>query len=226
MSALEDLVAQVQGLLPSLFEQTGITLLLVAASLAIGGVAGLVVGTAVYVTRRGGVLQQPVVYWVLNVVVNTFRPVPFIILLAALQPIARATIGTGLGNAMAVFAISIAATFGIARIVEQNLVSVDPGVVEAARAMGAGPWRIIGTVILPEALGPLVLGYTFAIVAIIDMSAVAGIVGGEGVGNYAIAYGFRQFDPVVTWSALVLIVIVVQLVQALGNAIARRILRR
>lgn len=222
---MSDLVAQIQDLLPALLEQTGITLWLVAVSLLIGGALGLVLGTAVYVTRRGGVLQQPVVYWVLNVLVNTFRPVPFIILLAALQPVARATIGTGLGNAMAIFAISFAATFGIARIVEQNLVSVDPGVIEAARAMGAGPWRIIGTVILPEAFGPLVLGYTFAVVAIIDMSAVAGIIGGEGVGNYAIAYGFRQFDPVVTWSALVIIVIVVQIVQALGNLVARRILR-
>ncbi|MFC7432569.1 MULTISPECIES: methionine ABC transporter permease [unclassified Agrococcus] len=223
---MSDLVQQIQQLLPALLEQTGITLWLVAASLVIGGFAGLVLGTAVYVTRRGGVLEQPLVYWVLNIVVNTFRPVPFIILLAALQPVARATIGTGLGNDMAIFAISIAATFGIARIVEQNLVSVDPGVVEAARAMGAGPWRIIATVILPEAFGPLVLGYTFAVVAIIDMSAVAGIIGGEGVGNYAIAYGFRQFDPVVTWSALVIIVIVVQIVQALGNLLARRILRR
>lgn len=223
---MSELFDQIAGLLPTLLEQTGITLWLVAASLLFGGVAGLVIGTAVFVTRSGGVLQQPVVYWVLNVLVNIFRPVPFIILLAALQPIARATIGTGTGNSMAIFAISVAATFGIARIVEQNLVSIDPGVIEAARAMGAGPWRIIGTVILPEAFGPLILGYTFAVVAIIDMSAVAGMIGGTGVGNYAIAYGFRQFEPVVTWGALVLIVIVVQIVQALGNTLARRIMRR
>ncbi|MGW9115006.1 methionine ABC transporter permease [Microbacterium sp. NPDC055683] len=213
-------------ILPDLFEQTGITLWLVAASLLFGGIGGLVIGTAITVTRRGAILHQPVVYWILNVLVNTFRPIPFIIFLAAIQPLARVIVGRGIGNEAIIFAISLAATFGIARIVEQNLVTVDPGVIEAARATGAGPWRIIFTVILPEGLGPVILGYTFATVAIIDMSAVAGIAGGQGLGNYALSYGFRQFDPVVTWSALVIIIVITQIVQALGNGLARRILRR
>ncbi|MFC7401334.1 methionine ABC transporter permease [Citricoccus sp. GCM10030269] len=217
---------QIVDLMPTLLEQTGIMLWIVALSLVIGGIAGTIVGTALYVTRKGGIMQQPVVFWVLSVIVNTFRPVPFIIFIAAVQPLAREVVGTGIGNDAVVFGISIAATFGIARLVEQNLMSVDPGVIEAARAMGAGPWRIIRTVILPEALGPLILGYTFAIIALIDMSAVAGIIGGDGLGNYAVAYGYRQFDPVVTWSALAIIVIVVQLIQAFGNILARKILRR
>lgn len=219
-------MSEILDLLPDLLEQTGITLWLVAVSMVIGGILGLVLGTALVVTRRGGILEQPAVFWVLNVLVNTFRPVPFIILMAALQPIARATIGTGIGDPMAVFAISFAATFGIARIVEQNLLTVEPGVIEAARAMGAGPWRIIRTVILPEGLGPLVLGYTFVVIAVVDMSAVAGIVGGGGIGNYAIAYGFRQFDMAVVWGSLIIIVIAVQLIQLFGNWLARRILRR
>ena len=223
---MNDLIEQVSGLLPALLEQSGITLWLVALSLVFGGSAGLVVGTALFTTRKGGVLQQPVVFWVLNVLVNTFRPIPFIIFLAAMQPIARFVIGTGIGNEMIVFSISIAATFGIARIVEQNLVSVDPGVIEAARAIGAGPWRIIRTVILPEAFGPLILGFTFAIVALIDMSAVAGIVGGDGLGNYALSYGFRQFEPVVTWSALLIIIVITQIVQGVGNGLTRVVLRR
>ena len=223
---MSDIIDEVGDIYPDLLEQTGIMLWLVAAALIIGGIAGLVIGTAVTVTRRGGVLQQPVVYWVLNVLVNTFRPIPFIIFIAALQPLARAVVGSGIGNEAVIFAISIAATFGIARIVEQNLVTVDTGVIEAARSTGAGPWRIILTVILPEGLAPLVLGYTFATIAIIDMSAVAGMIGGTGLGNYAIAYGYRQFDWVVTVSALVVIIIVTQIVQALGNTIARRILRR
>lgn len=213
-------------LLPDLLEQTGIMLWIVAASLLFGGIGGLVVGTGLFVTRTGGVLQQPVVWWVLNVLVNTFRPIPFIIFLAAMQPLGRLVVGKGIGTEYAIFAIALAATFGIARIVEQNLVSIPAGVIEAARSTGASPWRIIRTVIIPEALGPLVLGFTFAIIAIVDMSAVAGLVGGQGLGNYAITYGYRQFDPVVTWSALVVIVIVVQLIQALGNLLARRILRR
>src|SRR5699024_1800652 len=106
----------------------------------IGGAAGLVVGTGLYVTRGGGILAQPVLFWAANLLVNTFRPIPFIIFMAAIQPVARLVVGTGIGNPAAIFAISLAATFGIARIVEQNLVSVDPGVIEAARAMGASPW--------------------------------------------------------------------------------------
>ncbi|WP_231916115.1 methionine ABC transporter permease [Microbacterium karelineae] len=223
MSGLPDDIVEI---LPDVIEQTGITLWLVSAALVFGGVAGLVVGVALTVTRRGGILQQPVVFGVLNLLVNTFRPIPFIILLAALQPLARTVLGTGIGNTAAIFAISVAATFGIARIVEQNLVTVDDGVIEAARAMGAGPWRIILTVILPEGLGPLILGYAFATIAIIDMSAVAGMIGGLGVGNWAIAYGQRQNDWVVIVSALVAIIIVTQIVQAIGNALARRILRR
>lgn len=221
-----NIIEQVNELMPTLLEQTGIMLWIVALALVFGGICGLFLGLLLYVTRKGGIMQQPVVFWVINILVNTFRPVPFIIFIAAIQPLARQVVGTGIGSDAVVFGISIAASFFIARLVEQNLMAVDPGVIEAARAMGASPWRIVRTVILPEALGPLVLGYTFAIIALIDMSAVAGIIGGEGLGNYAVAYGYRQFDPVVTWSALFIIVIVVQVIQAFGNILARKILRR
>ncbi|GAA1681878.1 ABC transporter permease [Citricoccus zhacaiensis] len=220
------IIEQVTELMPTLLEQTGIMLWIVALALIFGGICGLILGLLLYVTRKGGIMQQTVVFWVINILVNTFRPVPFIIFIAAIQPLARQVVGTGIGSDAVVFGISIAASFFIARLVEQNLMAVDPGVIEAARAMGASPWRIVRTVILPEALGPLVLGYTFAIVALIDMSAVAGIIGGEGLGNYAVSYGYRQFDPVVTWTALFIIVIVVQLIQAFGNILARKILRR
>ncbi|MGM1028432.1 MAG: methionine ABC transporter permease [Actinomycetota bacterium] len=219
-------MSEIVDLLPTLAEQTAIMLGIVALSLAFGGVGGLIIGTGLYVTRAGGVLQHRAVWWILNVLVNTVRPIPFIILLAAVQPLGRVVVGTGIGTSYAVFAIALAATFGIARIVEQNLVSIPAGVIEAARATGASPWRVIRTVILPEALGPLVLGFTFAVISIVDMSAVAGLVGGQGLGNWAVTYGYRQFDEVVTWSALVVVVIVVQLIQALGNALARRIMRR
>ncbi|WP_425452930.1 methionine ABC transporter permease [Citricoccus muralis] len=217
---------QITELMPTLLEQTGIMLWIVALALVFGGICGLILGLLLYVTRKGGIMQQTAVFWIINILVNTFRPVPFIIFIAAIQPLARQVVGTGIGSDAVVFGISIAASFFIARLVEQNLMAVDPGVIEAARAMGASPWRIVRTVILPEALGPLVLGYTFAIVALIDMSAVAGIIGGEGLGNYAVSYGYRQFDPVVTWTALFIIVIVVQVIQALGNILARKILRR
>lgn len=213
-------------LLPVLPEQLAQTLLLVAVAMLIGGACGLVLGTVLYATRPGNVLAQPLVYNACNAIVNIARPIPFIILLAALQPVARSVIGTGTGNGMSMFAMSVAATFGIARIVEQHLVPVSPGVIEAARAAGAGRLRTLITVVIPEALGPLILGFTFAFIAVIDMSAMAGMVGGSGLGNFAIQYGYRQFNPLVTWLSVIVIIIVVQLVQLLGNLLARRVMRR
>lgn len=213
-------------LLPQFWQNAADTLMIVGLAMLFGGIGGLIVGVALTVTRRGGVLANAAVFGVLNFLVNLFRPIPFIIFIAAVQPLSRLVVGTGIGNSAAIFAISLAATFGISRLVEQNLVAVDRGVVEAARAMGAGPWRIIRTVILPEGMGPLILGYTFAVVAVIDMSAVAGFVGGTGIGNFAIVYGYRQFNPWVTWSAVIVLIIFVQVVQLLGNWLARRVMRQ
>ncbi len=150
------------------------TLYMVALTLLIGGAAGLVLGVVLYTTRPGSLLSNRAVYNVVNVVINFFRPIPFIIFIAAVQPLSRLVIGTGIGNNALIFALSLAASFAIARIVEQNLLTVSPGVIEAARSMGAAPLRILRTVVIPEALGPLILGYTFVLVAIIDMTAVAG----------------------------------------------------
>lgn len=213
-------------LVPQFFEQTADTLMIVGFSLLFGGVGGLIIGVAMTVTRKGGVLQNAPVFWVLNTLVNMFRPIPFIIFIGAVQPLAKLLVGTTLGNSAVIVAISVAATFGISRLVEQNLVGVDRGLIEAARSMGAGPWRIIRTVILPEGLGPLILGYTFAVVALIDMSAVAGFIGGSGIGNFAIVYGYRQFNPWVTWACVLILILIVQVVQALGNWLARRIMRQ
>ena len=213
--------------LDSLFwEATLETLYIVAVTLGIGGLGGLLLGVLLYTTRAGGIAPNRAVHVALNLVVNFFRPIPFVIFIAAAQPLARLVVGIGIGNRAIIFALSLAAAFGISRIVEQNLVSVDPGVLEAARAMGAGRLRTIVTVLLPEALGPLILGYTFALVAIVDMSAVAGVVGGGGLGAFALNYGYRQFDPIVTWAAVLVIIAVVQLCQFGGNRLARMALRR
>jgi len=202
------------------------TLYMVALTLLIGGFAGLVLGVVLYATRAGGLMPNRVVYNVLNVVINFFRPIPFIIFLAAIQPLARYVIGIGIGNDALILSLSIAASFAISRIVEQNLVTVSPGVIEAARSMGAGPVRTLCTVVIPEALGPLILGYTFIVVAIVDMTAMAGFIGGGGLGNFALVYGFRQYQPAITWAALLLIVVFVQVLQFLGNWLARKVMRR
>ena len=161
-----------------------------------------------------------------NVLVNFFRPIPFIIFIAAAQPLARSVTGTGIGNKPIIFVMSLAATFGIARIVEQNLLDRRPRCPRGGPAMGASRGRIVLTVLLPEALGPLILGFTFALVALVDMSAVAGVVGGGGLGSFALVYGYRQFDTVVTFAAVLMIVVIVQGAQFLGNYAARRVMRR
>lgn len=213
-------------LLPELGEAAWETLYIVAASLLFGGIAGLIIGLGLYVTRAGSILENRVAFTVINVLVNIFRPIPFIIFIAAIQPLARLVLGTGIGNGALIFAISIGAAFGISRIVEQNLLTVSPGVIEAARAAGASPLYIIRTVLLPEALGPLILGYTFVFIVLVDMTAVGGYIGGGGIGNFAIQYGYRQFNPVVTWAAVLVVIIFVQLIQFFGNALARKIMRR
>lgn len=202
------------------------TLVMVAVTLVVGGFFGLVLGVLLYTTRPGGVLQNKPIHWLVNFLVNLVRPIPFIILISAIGPVTVAVIGTQIGREAAMFGMSIAATFGIARIVEQNLVTIDPGVIEAARAMGASPWKIITSVIVREALGPLILGFTFAFIAIVDMSAMAGYIGGGGLGDFAITYGYRAYDWQVTLVATVVIVIIVQFAQNFGNFLAKKVMRR
>lgn len=213
-------------LLPRLWTAAFETVYMVGIAMVIGGLLGLLLGLALYLTRSGNLLQNRVVFAVLNLLVNTFRPIPFIILLAAVQPLARLIIGTGIGNNAAIFGLVVGSMFAIGRIVEQNLLTVRPGVIEAARSVGASNLRIIFTVLIPEALGPLILGYTFVFIAITDMSAVAGLIGGGGLGNFAVQYGYRLFDPTVTWAAVLVIIVLVQLTQVIGNALARKVLRR
>lgn len=202
------------------------TLYIVVISLVCGGIGGLVLGLAIYLTRPGNLYANRFVHTALNLVVNFVRPIPFILLLVSLVPLARIVVGTGIGNPPIIFAISIAAIFGISRIVEQNLLTVSPGVVEAARSAGAGRFQIVWTVIIPEALGPLILGYTYVFVALVDMSAVAGWIGGGGLGTYAIQDGYRRFEWGIVIAAVVVIIIIVQVAQFLGNFLARKVLRR
>lgn len=211
---------------PELWDAALETLYMTTFALVLAGILGTLLGIGLYVTRPGGLMQNRVVNAVLELLVNFFRPIPFVIFIAVLQPVTRAVVGIGIGTTAGAFAIGIAAAFAIGRIVEQHLVSVSPGVIEAARSMGAGPWRILFTVAIPESLGPLILGYTFVVVALIDMTAMAGMVGGGGLGAFAQIYGFRRFEPVVMWAAIILIVLFVHLIQMLGTRLARAIMRR
>lgn len=212
-------------LLPKLLENLWITLYMVSITLVASGILGLLLGVALYTTRPNGLLHNRVVFTALNVLVNIVRPIPFIILITALLPVTRAIVGTHIGTNAAIFVMIVAATFYIGRIVEQNLVSIDPGVIEAVRAAGARPLRIILTVLIPEALGPLILGYTFVVIGIVDISALAGVIGGRGLGDFALVNGYNVFRWDVTLVATAIIVIIVQLVQFAGNRLSRRVLR-
>lgn len=211
---------------PLLWTAAGETAQMVGLTLLVGGVVGLAIGLGLYLTRAGNLLQNRVVFAVLNLVINLVRPIPFIIFIALLGPVTRVVTGRIIGIEAFTFVMCVMASMVFARLVEQNLVGIDPGVVEAARAMGASPLRIVRTVLVPEALAPLILGYTFLFVGVLDMSAIGGYLGAGGLGDFAIVHGYQQYNWAVTFVVVVIIVAVVQLVQVLGNTLARRALRR
>jgi D-methionine transport system permease protein len=215
-----------EQLLPKLVENFGLTLYMVSITFVIAGFLGLVVGVLLHTSKPDGILENRALNLVLNLIVNIVRPIPFILLVFSLQSLTRAVIGTHIGTNAGIFVMVVGAVFSIARIVEQNLVTVDPGIIEAVRAAGAKRLRIIITVLIPEALGPLILGYTYVVIGIVDMSAMVGAIGGGGLGNFALTYGYMVFRPDVTLVATVIIIVLVQLVQFLGNALARFVLRR
>lgn len=211
---------------PRIVEATGETLYMVSATLFFGSIFGIIVGLLLFVSRENNILENKFLFNILNFLINLIRPVPFIIFLVAISPVTRAVVGTTIGTTAAIFPMSIVATFSIARIVENNLVSIDPGVIEAAQAMGASPIRIIFTILIPEALGPLVLGLTFMTISLIDFSAVAGTVGGGGLGHVAMTYGYQRFDTSVMIVTVVILILMVQLAQWIGNTLSKKIMRK
>lgn len=212
---------------PRIMEATGETVLMVIMTLVLGSILGITIGLLLFVTRTGNILENKIVFNLLNVLINIIRPIPFIIFLVAISPLTRAVVGTTIGTWAAIFPMTIASAFGIARVVENNLVSIDSGVIRRLRkAMGASPLRIIFTVLIPEALGPLILGLTFVTVSLIDFSAMAGTVGGGGLGHVAMTYGYQRFDGSVMLVTVIILIILVQIAQWIGNTVSRKIMRR
>ena len=211
---------------PRIVEATGETLLMVIATLIFGSIIGISLGLLLFVTRENNILENKLVSRILNIFINIIRPIPFIIFLVAISQLTRLVMGTTIGTAAAIFPMTIVASFVVARVVENNLVSIDPGVIEAAQAMGASPLRIIFTVLIPEALGPLILGLTFVSVSLIDFSAVAGTVGGGGLGHIAMTYGYQRFDGSVMIVTVVILIVMVQVAQWIGNTLSKKVMRR
>ncbi len=213
-------------LLPLLWEALTDTAVMVGTALAVAAVVGLALGVGLYVTRRGGLRGNRAAFTSANALINLVRPIPFVIFVTAIAPVTIALGGSRIGREAAILPMGVMASVAFARLVEQTLVALDPGVVEAARAMGASRWRIVWSVLIPEALGPLILAFTFLVVAVIDMSAVVGIVGAGGLGDFAIRHGYQRFNWEVAWVTVGLIVVLVQVVQLAGNVLARKALRR
>jgi len=209
-------------LVPAIFD----TLYMVSVTMVIAGLLGLIMGALLYTTRTGNIFQNRFAYTVLNVLVNIVRPIPFIILIAALGPLTSAVVQTRLGINAAIFAMTFGASFAIARIVEQNMVSIDPGVIEAAHAMGASERQIIWRVLLVEARSGIVQSLVVLSISFLSYTAIAGVVGGGGVGDLAIRYGYQRFQNDVMLLTVAILVVMVQLIQVIGNHVARRLDKR
>lgn len=189
-------------------------------------IIGFILGLLLVVTRKGHLLENEPVSKVLNVIINIFRSVPFIILMVAIIPLTRIIVGTSIGTAAAIVPLVFYAGPYIARLIENSLLEVDKGVIEAAQAMGASPFQIIFRFLIPEALSSLVLALTIAIVGLIGASAMAGAIGGGGLGDLAITYGYQRFDTLVMVVTVAILVVLVQGVQSGGNLLSRRVRRR
>ena len=198
------------------------TIYMTVISTAISYVIGLPLGVILTITDKGGIRPIPWLNRVLGVIVNFFRSIPFIILMVAMLPVAKFVVGTSLGNKAMIVMLVIAAAPYIARMVESSVKEVDAGVIEAAQAMGATNFQIIRKVLLPEARPSLILGAVISMVTILGYSAMASTIGGTGLGQIAISYGHQRFNPDITWICVFLTVLIVQIIQEVGTAIAHR----
>ena len=199
------------------------TLVMVGISGLVGAALGLPLGVLLYLTDRDGVLRNLGVNRVMGGIVNAVRSTPFIILLVAVIPFTRLVVGSSIGTMAAVVPLTIAAAPFVARLVETALREVDRGLIEAARAMGGNRWTIVREVLVPEALPGIVAGLTITFVSLTGYSAMAGAIGGGGLGDLGIRYGYQRFLPEVMLAVVLVLILFVQAVQSLGDWAVRRL---
>ncbi|NMD94730.1 ABC transporter permease [Rhodococcus sp. BL-253-APC-6A1W] len=207
--------------LPEVWEATLETLYMVTVSFVLTVIGGVLAGIVLQVTSPSGLLPRRTLNTVLGVIVNLFRSLPFLILLIALIGVTRAIVGTAIGPTAAIVPLTIGAIPFFARIVESALREVPRGRVEAAQAMGASTGQIVRKVLLPEAVSPLVAGATLTLVLLVGYSAMAGVIGGGGLGDFAIVYGYQRFNTPVLLVAVVVLIVMVQIMQSVGDGIIR-----
>ena len=205
---------------------TGETLLMVLISTAMGYLIGLPLGVVLTVTDSKGISPNPAIYKTLDAVVNITRSVPFLILLILIQPLTKLLVGKSYGTLATVVPLTVAAAPLIARMVESSLKEVDSGVVEAALSMGADKRKIVTKVLVPEARISLLIGVTIALGTILGYSAMAGVVGGGGLGDIAIRYGYYRYETEIMIVTVVVLVILMQVLQWTGNLLSKKLDRR
>lgn len=197
------------------------TLYMTLVSTLVAYILGLPLGIILYITDKGGICKNKAVNGILGFVINFFRSVPFIVLLVAILPFTRAIVGTTIGSTATIVPLIVAAVPFVARMVESSLKEVDTGVIEAAESMGSNALQIIWKVLLPEAKPSLIVGSAIAITTILGYSAMAGFVGGGGLGSIAINYGYYRYQEDVMLVTVLLLVVIVQLFQEIGMRIAK-----
>jgi len=187
---------------------------------------GLPLGLLLSVSDKGGIRPMRALNRALGILVNAFRSVPFIILMVAMLPVAKFIVGTSLGNEAMIVTLVIAAAPYVARMVESSVKEVDAGVIEAAHAMGTPPLQIVFKVLIPEAKPALIIGAVISTVTILGYSAMAGTIGGGGLGKIAITYGYQRYNDDIVWVCVALTILIVQLIQEFGMRLARRVDKR
>ncbi|GGC97904.1 methionine ABC transporter permease [Vreelandella lutescens] len=198
------------------------TLYMVAVSGVIATLLGLPLGVMLYVTRPRQIMAMPVLNQALGVITNIGRSIPFIILMVAIIPFTRMLVGTSIGINAASVPLTIAAIPFVARLIEGALNEISPGLIESAQSMGATPWQIITKVLIPEARGGIITGLTITLVTLVSYSAMAGAVGGGGLGDLGIRYGYNRFNPEIMLITVVILVVLVQGFQSLGDYLVRK----
>ncbi|MBQ8903947.1 MAG: ABC transporter permease [Oscillospiraceae bacterium] len=183
---------------------------------------GLPLGVILNVTAKDGIRPIPWLYRIISIIVNIFRSIPFVILMVAMLPVAKFITGTSLGNKAMIVTLVIAAAPYVARMAESSFKEVNSGVIEAAKSMGTSDFGIIVKVLIPEAKPSLIVGSVISLVTILGYSAMAGTIGGGGLGMIAVSFGYQRFNDDIIWVCVLLTIIIVQIIQEIGMLIARR----
>ena len=217
------MIQQYLGISPDKLIKAGWeTLYMVSFSLIIGSIVGFFIAIVLWLTRKGGLKENPLIYTILNGFINIIRSTPFIILLVCIMPFTKIIVGTRIGTKAAIVPLVIYTAPFLARLLETSLLEVGGGIIEAAQSMGATTFQIIVHFVLPEAFASVILALTTGTIALIGATAMAGYIGGGGIGNIALTYGYQTFNFPLMFSTVFILIAFVWIIQSLGNRLSQK----